>query len=64
MDLRARLDGYEVTAVPPRRPSLTLVWNEPDDGADDGLREGMAPGAVLTILDEYRITRIPVRAAS
>jgi len=67
VDLRARLDGYEVTAVPPRRSPLTLVWSEPDDEAEDCPRDGDRRGAVLAVLavlDDYRITRIPGRAAS
>ncbi len=65
MDLRAQLDRYEVTAVPLRRGPLTLVWSVlvSDDIIDltDSL-EG-ADGA-LPLLDDYRITRVPSRAAS
>lgn len=61
MDLRERLDDYEVTAVPPRLPALSLVWSEAEPD-DDGVGSGTA--GVLMILDDYRITRIPGRAAS
>ena len=64
MDLRARLDRYEVTAVPPRRGDLTVVWNEPEDEAEASPDDGGGSVAALAILDEYRITRIPSRAAS
>lgn len=64
MDLRARLDRYEVTVVPARRTPLTLVWNEPDGAADPASVGAGGQGAVLTILDDYRITRIPGRIAS
>ncbi len=64
MDLRARLDRYEVTVVPLRRGGLTVVWSEPDDEAEPSPDERARPGAALAILDEYRITRIPSRAAS
>ena len=62
VDLHERLGGYEVTAVPQGRPPLSLVWSVPEDG-DDG--EGQEPmlGA-LALLDDYRITRVPGRAAS
>lgn len=64
MDLRERLDDYEVTAVPPREVALTLVWSEAPDTpeVDDVVEAEPHPG--LTILDDYRITRIPGRAAS
>ena len=65
MDLQERLDDYEVTAVPPRVPSLSLVWSEPVEmpeasptEPEDGVDRGFA------LLDDYRITRIPGRAAS
>lgn len=64
MDLRARLDRYEVTVVPPRRSPLTLVWSEPDDATDASAAGLGGQGAVLAILNDYRITRIPGRAAS
>ena len=54
MDLREVLDDYVVTAVPLRRPLLSVVWSEADEHVDepDGpLR--------LAILDDYRITRVP-----
>jgi hypothetical protein len=60
VDLRARLDGYEVTSVPIRRPRLRLVWSAvPDDEAavDDPFSSSPLS---LAILDDYRITRVPV----
>lgn len=71
MDLQERLDGYEVTAVPPREVALTLVWCDApglgaaEDEADDADEVAEVDAdPVLTILDDYRITRIPGRAAS
>lgn len=68
MSLRERLDGYEVTVVPgPAR--LRLAWSvaqHPADHADD-LEEAPPRGeesASLALLGSYRITRVPVRAAS
>ena len=54
MDLREVLDDYVVTAVPGRRPLLTVVWSEAEAVVDD-------PDAPITlaVLDDYRITRIP-----
>ena len=61
MDLRERLDGYEVTAVPHAPSTLSLVWAEPEEGVD--VDDGPTFG-VLALLDDYRITRVPARAAS
>lgn len=59
MDLREALNGYVVTSVPQRRPSLSIVWSEADDGSDvDDADERNGMG-VLAILDDYRITRVP-----
>ena len=54
MDLREVLDDYVVTAVPGRRPMLSVVWSEAGDAVDE-------PDAPLTlaVLDDYRITRVP-----
>jgi hypothetical protein len=59
VDLRARLDGYEVTSVPVRRPRLRLVWSAvpASESAADDLSSSPLP---LAILDDYRITRVPV----
>ena len=54
MDLREVLDGYVVTAVPGRRPLLSVVWSE----ADVEVVEPDAPIA-MAVLDDYRITRVP-----
>jgi hypothetical protein len=54
VDLREVLDDYVVTAVPVRRPLLTVVWSEADDVVD----EPDGPIA-LAVLDDYRITRVP-----
>jgi hypothetical protein len=62
VDLRERLDGYEVTAVPVSVPHLTVVWSEA--GGDEVEGEPMATHGVLALLDDYRITRVPGRAAS
>jgi hypothetical protein len=62
VDLRERLGGYEVTAVPAGRPTLTLVWSVADAEEDEAER-GPTFGA-LALLDDYRITRVPNRAAS
>lgn len=54
MDLREVLDEYVVTAVPGRRPVLSVVWSE----ADGEVVEPDAPIA-MAVLDDYRITRVP-----
>ena len=54
MDLREVLDDYVVTAVPGRRPLLSVVWSEADETVD----EPDGPLA-LAVLDDYRITRVP-----
>ena len=61
MDLEARLDRYEVTALPKAAPRLALVWSEPDEPTAD--ERGATFGA-LALLDDYRITRVPGRVAS
>lgn len=61
MDLQERLGGYEVTAVPHAAPALRLVWAERDDTVDD---DPPPTFGVLALLDDYRITRVPARAAS
>jgi hypothetical protein len=64
VDLRERLGGYEVTALPKGRPPLTVVWSEPEEG-DDAVDEGRLPTfGALALLDDYRITRVPGRVAS
>jgi hypothetical protein len=55
MDLREVLDDYVVTSVP-LHAELHVVWSEPE-GDDDFVPE--APGGVLAVLDDYRITRVP-----
>jgi hypothetical protein len=62
VDLQARLDGYEVTALPSPRPTLALVWSEPEPSAD--AEPEPATFGVLALLDDYRITRVPARRAS
>ena len=65
MDLQERLGGYEVTAVPSGRPALALVWAESADAVDAAGCDDTAPSfGVLALLDDYRITRVPGRAAS
>jgi hypothetical protein len=54
VDLREVLDDYVVTAVPGRRPLLSVVWSEAVDEPD----EPDGPIA-LAVLDDYRITRVP-----
>ena len=61
MDLQARLGDYEVTAVPAGRAVLALVWAEPDEADEEPT---VATYGVLALLDDYRITRVPARAAS
>ena len=54
MELREVLDDYVVTAVPGRRPMLSVVWSEASDVVDE------PDGPItLAILDDYRITRVP-----
>jgi hypothetical protein len=60
VDLRARLDRYEVTAVPSRQ-ELHLVWSEPEEALSP---EPPAATSAIAILADYRITRVPARAAS
>lgn len=62
VDLHERLGGYEVTAVPQGRPPLSLVWSVPDESDHEEGREPCV--GVLALLDDYRITRVPGRAAS
>ncbi len=62
VDLRERLDDYEVTAVPAGHPELTLVWSEAEAEADDIF--GRDDRSALALLDDYRITRVPGRVAS
>jgi hypothetical protein len=57
VDLTARLDTYVVTSVPRRRPRLRLVWSAVPAG--ESVVEDDSPLA-LAILDDYRITRVPV----
>ena len=70
VDLRERLGGYEVTALPAGQPALALVWSEPDPagpGEDTTVTAAGASGptfGALALLDDYRITRVPARAAS
>lgn len=68
MDLQERLGGYEVTAVPHGRTALALVWSVSTDSVEDGdvdVEGGPPPTfGVLALLDDYRITRVPGRAAS
>lgn len=60
MDLTTRLDGYEVTSVPVRRPRLRLVWSAvPPEDTSFAVPDEDSPLS-LAILDDYRITRVPV----
>jgi hypothetical protein len=61
VDLRERLDDYEVTAVPHAPPTLTLVWSE---AAEPEIGDLIPTFGVLALLDDYRITRVPGRVAS
>ena len=56
MNLQEQLDDYEVTTVP-TPPALTLVWSEADQVADD-------PDSTLTVLADYRVSRVPGTRAS
>jgi hypothetical protein len=56
VDLRGRLDDYEVTAVPRVPPALSLVWSEADEPVDDDL---LPTFGALALLDDYRITHVP-----
>ena len=59
MDLTARLDGYEVTSVPVRRARrLQLVWSAVPD--DESVIVDVDSPLALALLDDYRITRVPV----
>jgi hypothetical protein len=64
VDLRERLDDYEVTAVPSGRTSLALVWSEPEPEPGEVAEQEGPTFGVLALLDDYRITRIPGRVAS
>ncbi len=59
--MRERLESYEVTSLP--RPALRLVWSPAGAGDEDGSMPTPPPPG-LAILVAYRITRIPVPAAS
>jgi hypothetical protein len=63
VDLRERLGGYEVTAVPSGRPPLALVWSVAAEDEGEEAERGLTFG-VLALLDDYRITRVPGRVAS
>lgn len=76
VDIRERLDGYEVTALPCRR-RLRLVWAEPERSGPDAYTgtptadteptagsDASGRRAPLAILDDYRITRVPARKAA
>jgi hypothetical protein len=56
VDLRERLDDYEVTAVPNGAAPLSLVWSEAGEPVEDDL---VPTFGALALLDDYRITRIP-----
>ena len=75
VELAERLEGYRVTAVPHGSAALRLVWSAPADagGGDaggDAAHGGDGRGAadrgatVLPLLAGYRITRVPLHAAS
>lgn len=57
MNLQEQLDDYEVTTVP-TPPVLSLLWAE----ADDELAE--EPEGTLTVLADYRVSRVPSTRAS
>lgn len=61
VDLRERLDDYEVTVVPHAPPTLALVWSEAEPAMEDDL---LPTFGALSLLDDYRITRVPGRVAS
>jgi len=64
VDLQERLEGYQVTSLP-RRPPLRLLWSPAEDGGDeDAATMQDCPALPLAILVSYRITQVPVRAAS
>ncbi|MBW3614402.1 MAG: hypothetical protein KY439_03715 [Actinobacteria bacterium] len=62
VELGERLERYEVTSLP-RRPALRLLWSPAGAGEDDEAVPSEPPPP-LAILVAYRITRVPVRAAS
>lgn len=61
MDLRERLEDYEVTSLP-EPPDLQLVWAPAAGGEDEEILL-LDPPPPLAILVAYRITRVPARAA-
>ncbi len=61
MDLRERLEDYEVTSLP-RRPPLRLAWAPAASDADEEIVVLDPPPAPLAILGAYRITRVPALA--
>jgi hypothetical protein len=57
VNLQEQLDDYEVTTVP-TPPALSLVWAE----AGDELTA--EPEGTLTVLADYRVSRVPSTQAS
>lgn len=64
MSLQQRLDDYEVTVVP-GSPRLRLAWSVADEppGACTPTTPDAEESGWIDLLESYRITRIPVRAA-
>jgi hypothetical protein len=56
VNLQEQLDDYEVTTVP-TPPALSLVWSEADDFVEE-------PDSTLTVLADYRVSRVPGARAS
>ncbi len=57
MNLQEQLGDYEVTTVP-TPPSLSLVWAEAEEVADE------PPDTTLAVLADYRVSRVPGTRAS
>jgi hypothetical protein len=69
VDLEQRLASYEVTAVPAHslRTRLRLIWSAPagpQEPEGDAATDPPDARSKLAILADYRITRVPSRAAS
>ena len=58
VNLQEQLDDYEVTTVP-TAPGLSLVWAEAHEVVDEP-----EPDSTLTVLADYRVSRVPGARAS
>jgi hypothetical protein len=65
VDLQERLADYHVTLVPGRE-RLRLLWSVASElVVEEEMDEpAVEASATISILDAYRITRVPARAAS